>query len=278
MGTKNNPGAFDCYANAKPDEPMFILLARDAKAPSVVREWARMYRAQYAGDWTPERQRKYYEAVDCADAMQAWAREPKRDLQITLPTKAIKSAIATGMKELVRSILLSATQFEWSLQGMGMLRLHMGNNTRLHIWDSRFRAPGASMIHDHLQWGLHSTIVAGELINRRYAEGSTGSPYMARTLKPGYGYFWKDDARRVYLEPLKLERYVEGESYRQEPSEIHETDAYDGTVTLMSKTPTDDESATVFWPVGTEWGSAEPKKATPEQVSAIVANALATWF
>lgn len=29
MGTKNNPGAFDCYANAEPDEPMFVLLARD---------------------------------------------------------------------------------------------------------------------------------------------------------------------------------------------------------------------------------------------------------
>lgn len=29
MGTKNNPGEFDCYANAAPDEPMFILLGRD---------------------------------------------------------------------------------------------------------------------------------------------------------------------------------------------------------------------------------------------------------
>lgn len=29
MGTKSNPTQFDCYANALPDEPMFILLARD---------------------------------------------------------------------------------------------------------------------------------------------------------------------------------------------------------------------------------------------------------
>jgi hypothetical protein len=40
MGTKNDPGAFDCYANAKPDEPMFILLGRDCHAPTLVWLWA----------------------------------------------------------------------------------------------------------------------------------------------------------------------------------------------------------------------------------------------
>ncbi|HAW11807.1 MAG TPA: aspartate decarboxylase, partial [Chloroflexi bacterium] len=29
MGTKNNPGKFDCYDDAHPDEPMFVLLGRD---------------------------------------------------------------------------------------------------------------------------------------------------------------------------------------------------------------------------------------------------------
>jgi hypothetical protein len=29
MGTKNQPGKFDtCYANADPDEPMFVLLGK----------------------------------------------------------------------------------------------------------------------------------------------------------------------------------------------------------------------------------------------------------
>lgn len=40
MGTKNNPGMFDCYANALPDEHMFILLARDITAPDLVDAWA----------------------------------------------------------------------------------------------------------------------------------------------------------------------------------------------------------------------------------------------
>lgn len=40
MATKNDPGPFDCYANAEPDEPMFILLGRDADAPGLVELWA----------------------------------------------------------------------------------------------------------------------------------------------------------------------------------------------------------------------------------------------
>ncbi len=40
MGTKNNPGKFDCYANAEPDEPMFILLGRDRYAPTLVWLWS----------------------------------------------------------------------------------------------------------------------------------------------------------------------------------------------------------------------------------------------
>jgi hypothetical protein len=40
MGTRNNPGKYDCYAKAEPDEPMFILLGRDTSAPEVISQWA----------------------------------------------------------------------------------------------------------------------------------------------------------------------------------------------------------------------------------------------
>lgn len=39
MGTKRTPGKFDCYTNAKPDEPMFTLLGRDKAAARAVRYW-----------------------------------------------------------------------------------------------------------------------------------------------------------------------------------------------------------------------------------------------
>ena len=40
MGSKAQPGRFDCYANALPEEPMFILLARDPDFYRLVNEWA----------------------------------------------------------------------------------------------------------------------------------------------------------------------------------------------------------------------------------------------
>lgn len=42
MGTKNKPGKFDCYANAEPDEPMFILLARDPMAAFLTSIWSKV--------------------------------------------------------------------------------------------------------------------------------------------------------------------------------------------------------------------------------------------
>lgn len=40
MGTKLNPGKFDCYGSAMPDEEMFTVLARDPAYPKVVHDWA----------------------------------------------------------------------------------------------------------------------------------------------------------------------------------------------------------------------------------------------
>ena len=42
MGTKNNPGKFDCYENAEPDEPMFVLLGRDRLAGHLVSIWSKV--------------------------------------------------------------------------------------------------------------------------------------------------------------------------------------------------------------------------------------------
>lgn len=66
MGTKNNPGDYDCYENAGDDEPMFILLARDPRAPFLARKWAR--HAERAG----KRPEKVAEARRLANDMEEW--------------------------------------------------------------------------------------------------------------------------------------------------------------------------------------------------------------
>ena len=73
MGTKNQPGRFDCYQNAKPDEPMFVLLGRDKHAAGLVRLWALL--RHKAG----EDEAVVLEALECAKAMDAWARQLGKD-------------------------------------------------------------------------------------------------------------------------------------------------------------------------------------------------------
>jgi hypothetical protein len=73
MGTKNNPGAHDCYANAHPDEPMFVLLGRDDRAPALVDALAD---ASEARGTNPA---KVKEARDCAANMRAWRAARKAD-------------------------------------------------------------------------------------------------------------------------------------------------------------------------------------------------------
>lgn len=73
MGTKSNPGAYDCYAHALPDEPMFVLLARDPTAAICVRDWARGLHHLINLGIKPESDRsKVSDALDCARAMEQW--------------------------------------------------------------------------------------------------------------------------------------------------------------------------------------------------------------
>lgn len=87
MGTKNNPGKFDCYENAEPDEPMFTLLGRDPVAPFLVSLWAKVRMADAEAafavfqkmrntlipkyDASPD-VAKACEAMDCSAAMFEW--------------------------------------------------------------------------------------------------------------------------------------------------------------------------------------------------------------
>lgn len=91
MSTKNNPNkAFDCYFNAEPDEPMFILLGRDRMAPALVEIWASLRQA--AGEPVHVVQ----EAIQCVDAMRQWLyahqRQEVRALD-TLPADVLVAAL-----------------------------------------------------------------------------------------------------------------------------------------------------------------------------------------
>ena len=84
MGTKSNPGAFDCYEDAGPDEPIFVLRSTDKSAPDTVRHWVDMYELRKQlenadgngpGELTALQQEKVDEARECASAMERWREE-----------------------------------------------------------------------------------------------------------------------------------------------------------------------------------------------------------
>ena len=68
MGTKTEPGKYDCQAKAEDDEPVFVLLARDPVAPLIVELWADLRREM--GRTEGE---QLDEAMQLAKEMEAWA-------------------------------------------------------------------------------------------------------------------------------------------------------------------------------------------------------------
>lgn len=181
-------------------------------------------------------------------------------------------------KQLVKSILVHASAYAWSLQGLGMLRLYLSTEDRLHVWDTRHAIPNVSAIHDH-PWGFESHVVAGRIRNYRYIREAEGDEYKSAILQCGPGGCVKSQPKIVRLRRAEMEEWLPGEAYWQKHDEIHESQPERGTVTIVRRTFREDtEHATVFWPAKEEWVSAEPRPATPEEVAAITGFALRTWF
>jgi len=81
LGTKLNPGKFDCYENAAPDEPMFVLLARDPVAPILVDLWAELRDLTRGRPASGPQWDKIQEAMACAQNMREWNAAKAKDEQ-----------------------------------------------------------------------------------------------------------------------------------------------------------------------------------------------------
>lgn len=175
----------------------------------------------------------------------------------------------------VLAILDKADQYEWSVQGLGMLRHYIRGQGRLHIWDSKLRYPGASLIHNH-SWDLRSTVVAGRLVNTRFQiDPVVGYKFKTQRLVTGYKTHMVSQVEDVLLLPDPREIYLPGDDYVQTAKVIHQTEADDVTVTLMERTEDVDGEADVFWPAGESWVTAKPRPATLVEIAETVVRAIA---
>lgn len=76
MGTKLTELRNGCFAKALDDEPMFVLLARDVRAPDIVEEWADRRAQEIRDGKRPASDMdQITEAYQCADNMREWRRQ-----------------------------------------------------------------------------------------------------------------------------------------------------------------------------------------------------------
>lgn len=72
-GAKGCPdGEFDCYADAADDEPIFVLRAKDALAPAVVKYWLALRELHRPAKGDEREVRKQVHADDICRAMAEW--------------------------------------------------------------------------------------------------------------------------------------------------------------------------------------------------------------
>lgn len=190
------------------------------------------------------------------------------------------------LEEIV-NILVNHRDYEWQVQGFGMLRTYLGGSgePRLQVWDQRLASWGNNAIHDH-PWAFESTIFLGTIFNQRYTleesmwEGSKEAYWTL--IKPGVrgGKLSASPVERCALYREALEIYSMGDVYQQTHRELHITRYLPGTVTLITRTDREEaDVATIAW-----FGSkvdqpvfVNPYPATPELTELIITDALAQW-
>lgn len=192
------------------------------------------------------------------------------------------------LKLIVRDILQQPPRLHgWSVQGLGMLRLYLGDVARLHIWDPILEAPNVSKMHTH-SWRLRSLVVAGTIRNTRFIEAQDipdqpSAMYCKQRIRAGLGgaviASSLGEPSIVRLARRPVEAYSEGQWYQQEAAEIHFTDADTGTVTLVErKADGPGGEADVYYPYGGSWGPGFPRPADEYTIRRITQTALERWF
>jgi hypothetical protein len=195
----------------------------------------------------------------------------------------------SAIKPLVKTILENPWSYDWTVQGLGMLRMYLPgpDNLRLHIWDQKLAVPNVSKIHTH-PWNFESFVVCGIVNNQRYEEicpsNFGGNSYWKQSLQCGIGGCVKGEPVTVRIAADPYEQYREGETYHQLADEIHYSNPADGSITLVKRTVPEGrlaDMAYVYWPYThgiTGWVSAEPRKATRKEIAETCDHSLTEWL
>ncbi|MDX1371011.1 MAG: hypothetical protein R3321_00985 [Nitrososphaeraceae archaeon] len=77
MGTKKNPGKFDCYNNLKDDEPYFVIMGRDPVGSFIINNWILLRQSitEKGEDGESVEKEKFKEASELSLKMSEYAKK-----------------------------------------------------------------------------------------------------------------------------------------------------------------------------------------------------------
>ncbi len=177
-------------------------------------------------------------------------------------------------KVLVRKILENPHEYEWRYQDIGLLSLRLDEQREfaLHVWVPE-RCDGPAPIHDH-PFDFVSTVIAGQMINTRYVEDTSGLKYLRERYCPSDETSRTSDYVLLHSEAETLE---EGDHYEQDARELHDSQQINGTVTIIRRMFRHVDELTVCRPEGTAWVSGAARAPTSQEVQAFTAKALSLF-
>ena len=200
-------------------------------------------------------------------------------------------------KETLLDILKNPFNYEWEVQGLGMLRTYLNKDTRFQIWNKDLIVDGVTDIHTH-PWDFISVILQGKITNHIYKEYpeqvNKSKKYFRCLINTGEDAYVKEK-NEVYLLKCDKKTYTSGNFYIHKKHVPHKITFKDGTVTVLNKFNKNEEcekyikytdnhitvlgqekssEAYTYVKYGNEWISAMPRPAKDYEIYDTIKKAL----
>lgn len=183
------------------------------------------------------------------------------------------------LRALIKTVLANPHLHEWTTQGLGMLRMYLRPEIRIHVWHEDLRIDQVSDLHTH-PWDFVSLVINGSIRDLQFMETHSVDElaYLRQVIKCGEGGGLVGDPIETGLSEMKSARYNTGSSYVLTSAIIHRSIPSTGAVTLCQRRFKEDQDhAFVYWPNDEVWVSAEPREATEREINTACMTALDNW-
>lgn len=174
-------------------------------------------------------------------------------------------------KDMAKRAFAFPDEFEWTQQGLGMVRAKLTRSLRLHIWHPNFIVKEASRIHNH-PWHFTSNILAGFLTNVKYSFTYDASQMLVHTIECGANVHVKDTyVARIGVDQIVT--YKKGDLYSMRKTEFHNTVIGDrGCISIIERDldSWENDDADVVTNMDKPFVNARPEKLAEKRVRQIL--------